>query len=64
MEKIIKDPAHVKGLLDPVERISEVLFGLIMVLTFIGWLSVAEAGRGDVRDAQRSGGMQSGLGYH
>ena len=31
--------------LDPNERISEVLFGLIMVLTFTGSLSVAEAGR-------------------
>jgi VIT1/CCC1 family predicted Fe2+/Mn2+ transporter len=35
--------------LDPSERISEVLFGLIMVLTFTGSLSVAEAGREDVR---------------
>ena len=34
---------------DPNERISEVLFGLIMVLTFTGSLSVAEAGRDDVR---------------
>ena len=31
------------------ERISEVLFGLIMVITFTGSLSVAEAGRDDVR---------------
>ena len=36
-------------MLDPSERISEVLFGLIMVLTFTGSLSVAEAGREDVR---------------
>ena len=35
--------------LDPAERISEVLFGLIMVLTFTGSLSVAEAGREDIR---------------
>ena len=35
--------------LDPIDRISEVLFGLIMVLTFTGSLSVAEAGRDDVR---------------
>jgi VIT1/CCC1 family predicted Fe2+/Mn2+ transporter len=35
--------------LDPVDRVSEVLFGLIMVLTFTGSLSVAEAGRDDVR---------------
>jgi len=38
-----------KRLLDPMERISEVLFGLIMVLTITGSLSVAEAGRGEVR---------------
>jgi len=35
--------------LDPIERQMEVLFGLIMVLTFTGSLSVAEAGRADVR---------------
>jgi hypothetical protein len=35
--------------LDPAERIAEILFGLIMVLTFTGSLSVAEAGRDDVR---------------
>jgi len=38
-----------KRVLEPNERISEVLFGLIMVLTFTGSLSVAEAGRGEVR---------------
>lgn len=38
-----------KRVLEPIERISEVLFGLIMVLTFTGSLSVAEAGREDVR---------------
>jgi VIT1/CCC1 family predicted Fe2+/Mn2+ transporter len=38
-----------KRVLDPVERVSEVLFGLIMVLTFTGALGVAEAGRDDVR---------------
>jgi VIT1/CCC1 family predicted Fe2+/Mn2+ transporter len=35
--------------LEPSERISEVLFGLIMVLTFTGSLSVAESGRDDIR---------------
>ena len=35
--------------LDPIERISEVLFGLIMVLTFTLTLSVAEGGQGEVR---------------
>ena len=38
-----------KRVLEPNERISEVLFGLIMVLTFTGSLSVAGAGREDVR---------------
>ncbi len=38
-----------KRLLEPTERISEVLFGLIMVLTFTGSLSAAQAGRGEVR---------------
>jgi VIT1/CCC1 family predicted Fe2+/Mn2+ transporter len=36
--------------LDPMDRVSEVLFGLIMVLTFTGSLSVAEAGRAEVRE--------------
>jgi hypothetical protein len=35
--------------LDPIDRVSEVLFGLIMVLTFTGSLSVNEVGRDDVR---------------
>src|SRR5512147_2278108 len=38
-----------KRVLEPTERISEGLFGLIMVLTFTGSLSVAEAGREDIR---------------
>src|SRR3954468_19404812 len=37
-----------KPLLEPNERISEVLFGLIMVLTFTGSLSIADAGNDDV----------------
>jgi hypothetical protein len=36
-------------LLDPQTLIGETLFGLIMVLTFTGSLSVADAGRDDVR---------------
>jgi len=38
-----------KRVLEPHERVSEVLFGLIMVITFTGSLSIAEAGRDDVR---------------
>ncbi len=39
-----------KRVLDPVERLSEILFGLIMVLTFTGSLSVATAERAEVRE--------------
>jgi VIT family len=38
-----------KRLLEPMERISEVLFGLIMVLTYTCSFSVAGAGREEVR---------------
>jgi len=36
-------------LLDPVDRISETLFGLIMAVTIVGSLSIATAGHADVR---------------
>lgn len=36
-------------MLDPVARLSEILFGLIMALTFTGTLDVATAGATDVR---------------
>ncbi len=39
-----------KRLLDPMDRVSEVLFGLIMVLTFTGSFSAAQAGRADIRE--------------
>jgi VIT1/CCC1 family predicted Fe2+/Mn2+ transporter len=35
--------------LDPIERVSEVIFGLLMAMTFVGALSVASAGREEVR---------------
>jgi VIT1/CCC1 family predicted Fe2+/Mn2+ transporter len=35
--------------LDPVERVSEVIFGLLMAMTFVGALSVATAGREEIR---------------
>jgi hypothetical protein len=47
MSKPTVEPS--KPVLEPIDRISEILFGLIMVLTFTGSLSVAEAGREDVR---------------
>src|SRR5262245_31554193 len=41
--------ARTRRVLEPHERVAEVLFGLIMVLTFTGSLSVAQAGHDDVR---------------
>ena len=43
-------PAARDSILDPVERVSEMLFGLFMALTFVGAISVAESGRAEVRD--------------
>jgi len=39
-----------RRVLEPTERFSEILFGLIMVLTFTGALSVATSGREDVKE--------------
>jgi VIT1/CCC1 family predicted Fe2+/Mn2+ transporter len=36
-------------LLDPVDRVSEILFGLIMAVTIVGSLSIASAGHAEVR---------------
>jgi VIT1/CCC1 family predicted Fe2+/Mn2+ transporter len=49
MFAIVRNFRRRHRVLEPSERIAEVLFGLIMVLTFTGSLSVAEAGRDDVR---------------
>jgi VIT1/CCC1 family predicted Fe2+/Mn2+ transporter len=38
-----------KQVLDPVDRVSEIIFGLIMALTFTGTISAATAGREEVR---------------
>ena len=43
------DPIKSKRVLEPSDRIAEVLFGLIMVLTFTGSISVAHADRDEVR---------------
>ncbi|MFV3289811.1 VIT1/CCC1 transporter family protein [Pseudomonas sp. NY11955] len=37
------------GVLEPIDRITEVIFGLLMAMTFIGSLSVATAGREEAR---------------
>lgn len=46
---ILAEPAR-EPVLDVVERVSEMLFGLFMALTFVGALSVADAGRMEVRE--------------
>ena len=51
VETLIKDlESGGEGrLIEPIDRISEILFGLFMVLTFTGTLTVTGAGRDDVR---------------
>jgi hypothetical protein len=44
IEQEVREPV-----LSPVDRVSEMLFGLFMALTFVGAVSVAEAGRQEVR---------------
>lgn len=39
-----------RGILDPLDRFSEALFGLIMVLTFTSSLSAAQGGRQEMRE--------------
>ena len=41
---------HAGPVLSPIDRVSEVIFGLIMALTFTGSLSVATTDRAEVRD--------------
>lgn len=38
-----------RSLLDPVDRVSEILFGLIMAVTIVGSLSIATAGQNEAR---------------
>lgn len=49
-ENFWKNQVKEGAVLNPVDRISEVLFGLIMVLTFTGTISVATDGRQEIRD--------------
>jgi len=44
VEKEVREPV-----LSPIDRVSELLFGLFMALTFTGAVSVAEAGREEIR---------------
>jgi hypothetical protein len=43
--------AHTGRVLDPIERVSEIIFGVLMAMTFIGALNIATAGRDEVRTA-------------
>jgi VIT1/CCC1 family predicted Fe2+/Mn2+ transporter len=42
-------PERRDRLLDPIDRISEILFGLIMAVTIVGSISIATAGQEDMR---------------
>lgn len=46
----IYQPPRAQSLLNPVERISEILFGLIMALTFTCTINILQADRSEVRD--------------
>lgn len=49
-ENYWKDKVKQSAVLNPVDRIAEVLFGLIMVLTFTGAISASTDAREDVRE--------------
>jgi hypothetical protein len=48
-ETILDEEPPREPVLSPVDRISEILFGLFMALTFVGAVSVAESGREEIR---------------
>jgi len=48
-QSLIQLSATRRGVLDPLSRFSEILFGLIMVLSFTGTISVGEGGEATVR---------------
>ena len=43
-----------KRVLDPIERVSEVVFGVLMAMTFIGAMNVATAGSQEVRTVMKA----------
>jgi len=47
-QDLVADAAR-EPVLSPVDRVSELLFGLFMALTFVGAVSVAEAGQAQIR---------------
>jgi hypothetical protein len=50
MAELNQQIARDKSLLSPIERVSEILFGLIMALTFTCTINIVEADRSDVKD--------------
>ena len=44
IDKVVREPV-----LSPVDRVSELLFGLFMALTFVGAVSVTDSGQGEIR---------------
>jgi len=48
-EQRLEAGAAREPVLNPVDRVSELLFGLFMALTFVGAVSVAESGREEIR---------------
>jgi hypothetical protein len=50
MNEAITEEATREPVLSPVDRVSEMLFGLFMALTFVGAISVAEPGDAQVRE--------------
>lgn len=49
------------AVLDPVERVSEVVFGVLMALTFTGSLGVSAAGSGEIRTMMLADAMPEGF---
>lgn len=49
-EMTVQAAAPREPVLSPVDRISEMLFGLLMALSFTGAVSVADAGEGEIRE--------------
>jgi VIT1/CCC1 family predicted Fe2+/Mn2+ transporter len=49
MSERIAEAAVREPVLNPVDRVSELLFGLFMALTFVGAVSVAESGQAEIR---------------
>ena len=48
-ERVTEAETAREPVLNPVDRVSELLFGLFMALTFVGAVSVAESGRAEIR---------------